>query len=171
MICPNCGRSNLPGAEECDNCQQSLTALDQPMAQSLVEKNLMTESVAVLKPKGPVTILSTTPTRAAMELMLAQNIGALLVVDEAGDLLGIFSERDLLTRVAGLRDDYAELPVSDFMTRNPETVTCEAKLVFAVHKMDVGGYRHLPILTDGKPSGVLSVRDMLRHITRLCKDG
>ena len=43
-------------------------------------------------------------------------------------------------------------------------------LAFALHKMDVGGYRHLPILREGRPVGVLSVRDMLRHITRLCKD-
>ena len=42
-------------------------------------------------------------------------------------------------------------------------------LAFALHKMDVGGYRHLPVLKDGKPTGVISVRDMLRHITRLCK--
>ena len=35
--------------------------------------------------------------------------------------------------------------------------------------MDVGGYRHLPVIHDGRPIGVISVRDMLRHITRLCQ--
>ena len=43
-------------------------------------------------------------------------------------------------------------------------------LAFALHKMDGGGYRHLPVLKDGQPLGMISVRDMLRHITRLCKD-
>ena len=43
-------------------------------------------------------------------------------------------------------------------------------LAFALHKMDGGGYRHVPVLDKGKPIGVVSVRDMLRHITRLCKD-
>jgi CBS domain-containing protein len=37
--------------------------------------------------------------------------------------------------------------------------------------MDVGGYRHLPVLHEGKPVGVISVRDMLHHITRMCRDG
>ena len=43
-------------------------------------------------------------------------------------------------------------------------------LVVALHKMDVGGYRHLPIVTDGRPVGVISVRDLMRHITRMCHD-
>ena len=43
-------------------------------------------------------------------------------------------------------------------------------LAFALHKMDVGGYRHVPVVKGGQPLGMLSVRDMLRHITRLCKE-
>jgi CBS domain-containing protein len=101
---------------------------------------------------------------------LYRDIGALLVVNETGQLLGIFSERDLLTKVAGMHETYADLPVGDFMTAKPETVTESDTLDFALHKMDGGGYRHLPVLTDGQPSGVISVRDMLRHITRMCKD-
>jgi len=55
-----------------------------------------------------------------------------------------------------------------FMTANPETVSTSDTLAFAIHKMDVGGYRHLPVIHHGAPVGVVSVRDMLRHITRLC---
>ena len=61
-----------------------------------------------------------------------------------------------------------DLPIEKFMTPNPETVTADDSLAFALHKMDVGGYRHLPVLQDASPIGVISVRDMLRHITRLC---
>src|SRR5205807_4299513 len=104
------------------------------------------------------------------QTMLARNLGALLIVDKDGKLLGIFSERDLLTKVAGLHDSYEELPVAQFMTRDPETVTATDTLAFAIHKMDIGGYRHLPIVREGRPTGVISVRDMLRHITRLCKE-
>ena len=56
------------------------------------------------------------------------------------------------------------------MTPNPETVRPTDTLAFVLHKMDGGGYRHLPVLKDGQPLGMISVRDMLRHITRLCKD-
>jgi CBS domain-containing protein len=116
-----------------------------------------------------VTVRAHTTIHETIQLMLQRNIGALLVVDEYGKLLGIFSERDLLTRIAGIHDAYADLPVKQFMTPNPETVAADDPLAFALHKMDGGGYRHMPVIKDGKPVGVVSVRDMLRHITRLCK--
>jgi CBS domain-containing protein len=171
MICPNCGFDNLPGGEECSNCLQDLTQLDQPMAQNRIERSLMHDPVGVLNPRTPVTVRPTTTMREAIHTMLERNLGALLVVDRDGKLLGILSERDLLTKVAGIHAAYEELPVGQFMTPHPETVSAKDTLAFAIHKMDIGGYRHLPIVEEGRPTGVVSVRDMLRHITRLCKDG
>ena len=101
--------------------------------------------------------------------MLDRDIGAVLIVGDDGRIAGIFSERDLLTRVATPNADNKTRPVGEFMTPNPETLRPTDSLAFVLHKMDCGGYRHLPILTNGQPSGVISVRDMLRHITRLCK--
>lgn len=169
MICPHCGYDNLPGSEECSHCLMDLTQLDQPVPHTRIERSLMEDPVSVLQPKKPVTVRPTVSVRETIELMLDHDIGALLVVDEGGKLLGIFSERDLLTKVAGLQESYGGLPIRQFMTPNPETVTATDTLAFALHKMDVGGYRHLPVLKDELPAGVISVRDMLRHITRLCK--
>ena len=169
MICPHCGFDNLPGSEECSHCLMDLTQLDQPIPHNRIERSLMEDRVSVLKPKEPVTVRAHTTIHDTIQLMLQRNIGALLVVDEYGKLLGIFSERDLLTRIAGIHDAYADLPVKQFMTPNPETVAADDPLAFALHKMDGGGYRHMPVIKDGKPVGVVSVRDMLRHITRLCK--
>jgi CBS domain-containing protein len=170
MICPTCGWDNLPGSEECQNCQQDLTPLDRPVAQNRVERSLMEDPVSVLRPKKAITVLPTATVGQAIQILLDRDLGAVLVVDEGGTLKGIFSERDLLKKVAGVYDSYADLPVAKFMTANPETVTATDPLAFALHKMDVGGYRHLPVLADGRPVGVISVRDMLRHITRLCKE-
>jgi CBS domain-containing protein len=170
MICPTCGCDNLPGNEECVNCQQDLTPLDRPMAQDKVERSLMEDPVSLLHPKAPVTVAPSTTLKQALQAMLASDIGALLVVDANGSLLGIFSERDLLKRVVGFHENFADLNVGDFMTPKPETVTSTDTLDFALHKMDGGGYRHLPVLTDGKPCGVISVRDLVHHIYRLCKD-
>src|SRR6516165_827524 len=100
MICPNCGHDNLPGSEECSRCLQDLTQLDLPIAQNQVERSLMEDHVRVLQPHAPITIGPATPTGDAIRLMLSKNIGALLVVGDKGELLGIFSERDLMRRVA-----------------------------------------------------------------------
>lgn len=170
MICPNCGHDNLPGSEACSRCLQDLTQLDRPMAQNRVERSLMEDPVHALQPRAPVIILPSATVRRAVEVMLKENLGALLVVDEDGKLVGILSERDLLTKVAGLATSYDALTVREVMTPKPETVTAEDKLAFAVHKMDVGGYRHVPVVEEGRPTGVLSARDLLRHIVRLCKE-
>lgn len=171
MICPTCGFDNLPGSEQCRKCWQDLTQCDRPTAQDRVERSLMEDLVRALKPSDPVTLPANASVARALQLMLASNIGAVLVVDDKGDLLGIFSERDLLTRIADMPANVSVLPISQFMTRNPETVRLTDSLAFVLHKMDCGGYRHLPVVEKGKPLGMVSVRDMLRHITKLCKAG
>jgi CBS domain-containing protein len=170
MICPNCGHDNLPGAEECSGCLQDLTQLDRPVATNKVERSLMEDPVRIFCKKKPVVIKQQDSLAKAVQIMLDESIGAVLVVSDKGELVGILSERDLLTKAAGHHSDFSKLSVEPFMTPNPETVKTSDTIAFALHKMDVGGYRHLPVLKDGRPYGVISVRDMLRHIVHLCKD-
>jgi CBS domain-containing protein len=171
MICPSCGYKNLPGREACGNCQHDLTAWDRPIPNNEVERSLMEDPVSVLPAHPPATVAPDTPLAAAVAGMLDGNVGALLVVDADGRLIGILSERDLLEKVAGVHEPYAQLPVSRFMTARPEAVAPTDTLNFVLQKMDTGGYRHVPVVQDGRPVGVISVRDMIRHITRLCREG
>jgi CBS domain-containing protein len=170
MICPNCGHDNLPGCEECTACGQDLTQLDRPVARDRVERSLMEDTVGLLCSKRPLVVPTTATLQEALQGMMGPGVGAMLVVDDAGKLVGILTERDLLTKVAGFHPEFANLPVQRFMTADPEAVSVTDSLAFALHKMDIGGYRHLPVVKDGKPVGVISVRDMLRHITKLCKE-
>jgi CBS domain-containing protein len=170
MICPRCGFDNLPGNDTCCQCLCDLTALDRPEPQDRLERSLMTDTVAMLRPRPPVLVRHGQTVADALHVLLHQEVGALLVVDADGLLTGIFSERDLLTKVAGSPTALHELPVERFMTSKPETVAPGDTLAFALHKMDVGGYRHLPVVEAGKPTGILSVRDLIRHMTRMCKE-
>jgi CBS domain-containing protein len=168
MICPNCGHDNLPGAEQCDNCLNDLTQLDRPTAHDRVERSLMEDLVRSLDPQVPVTLPPTATVDEAVGTMLERNIGAVLIVEDGGRVAGIFSERDLLDKAVGL-DGYGARPVREFMTPDPVTVRPTDSLAFALHKMDGGSYRHLPVLDGGRAVGMISVRDMLRHVTGLCK--
>lgn len=169
MICPHCAFDNLPGSEQCGNCQADLTQLDRPVAQDRVERSLMEDTVGQLNPRQAVTLPPTATVDEAIQVMLRHDIGAVLIVEKDGRLAGIFSERDLLTKVARPDMEQTQRPVRDFMTANPESVRPTDTLAFVLHKMDCGGYRHLPVLKDGQPLGMISVRDMLRHITRTCQ--
>ena len=169
MICPVCDyRGNLPGADWCESCQFNLASIDGPTPFDRVEASLMRDTVRELNPKPAVVISPRTPLRDAARLMIEHKVGALLVVSMTEQLIGILTERDYLTKVTGTNQD--ELPVDLFMTRNPDTVSEEATLAFVLSKMTTGNYRHVPVLKHGRPCGMLSVRDILRHMGSLCKE-
>ena len=170
MYCPNCSHVNKPGSDECANCMLSFAHLDEPALHDRVQRNLMTEPVSALFPREPVTVEVEADLGEAIGQMISERVGAVLVTGRDGVLVGILTERDFLTKVAG-QPGFGALAVSDFMTHGPETVAPTDSLAFALGKMDTGGYRHLPVVSGGKPVGVVSVRDILRHITRVCQNG
>lgn len=92
MICPSCGHDNVPGNETCGRCQQSLTPLDQPAPANKIERSLMEVPVSALPTKPVITVSKHTPIAEAIDLMLRHKVGAVLVIDEQGDLIGIFGE-------------------------------------------------------------------------------
>ena len=94
-------------------------------------------------------------------LMSAESVGAVPIL-EGDRLVGIFSERDLMTRVVVPRRDPERTPVADVMTRDVVTGTLEEHVDFCVEKMRKIGCRHLPILSAGRLIAVLSMRDLLR---------
>lgn len=168
MICPACGTTNLMGADACTRCGADLTAFDRPQAADAVEASLLKDTVADLRPRPPVCVPPTADLGRVMRVMTTEGVGAVLVTDTAGKLVGILTERDFLTKIAG-SDALALLPVAQFMTPNPECVRPADPLAFAVRQMDAGNYRHLPVVDDGRPVGVISARDVLRHVLELCQ--
>jgi CBS domain-containing protein len=164
MRCPACDHPNPPGADNCERCQTALAPLDAPTPHGPIETSLLSDPVSVLDPRPPVTVPIAAELGQAIRSMIDQRVGALLVTGPAGELVGILTERDFLAKVAG-QPGYEQLPVAQFMTAAPETVAPADILAAALAKMDAGGYRHLPVVSEGKPVGVISIRDVLRHLT------
>ena len=94
-------------------------------------------------------------------VMTRANCGSVLIVDAAGTMLGILTERDLMTRVLAKTLDPAATPVSKVMTRQPRCIAPEAKVADAVVIMMERGFRHLPIVAEGRILGVFSIRDAM----------
>ena len=118
-------------------------------------------------------IISLDPTASvsdAVAKMISNRLGAVLVVED-GKLLGLFTERDVLTRVAAVSGSESDTPISNVMTSDPECLSFDDGIVFALNKMTVGGFRHIPILNDeGSPAAVLSMRDVVEHIVSFYSD-
>jgi CBS domain-containing protein len=98
--------------------------------------------------------------------MVADRMGCAVVIDEDKKLLGIFTERDALLRLNVDAARMAHKPVSSVMTANPATLKARDKIAFAIHRMNVGGFRHIPILDDAdRLVGVISIRGILAYLT------
>ena len=164
MICPDCQHENIPGVDDCDNCGQGLTGLDQPVGHSPLETTIMEARLDRLHPRPAVIVPPETTVAETITTLREQHIGCVLV-GEPDDLLGIFSERDVLLRVAHRYDEIAEQAVSEFMTTGPETLEVDTPIAFAFNKMSSGDYRHVPVTRDGRVEGVVSLRDTLRFLS------
>ena len=114
----------------------------------------------VIAGRKAYTTSSHTSIADAARLMKQHAIGALMVVDE-GELVGIFTERDVVFRVIAADKDPKSTRVASAMTPKPRALDASRPLGHALHLMYEGGFRHVPVIEDGKPIGMVSARDAL----------
>jgi CBS domain-containing protein len=107
-----------------------------------------------------VSAPSKTTVAHAARLMEDNQVGALLVM-EKGRLAGIFTERDALFRVLAAGRDPRTTPLSEVMTRDPQSIQPDKAFGHAMLMMYEGGFRHVPVVENGHPLGVVSARDAL----------
>ena len=96
----------------------------------------------------------------AAQKMVDEGVGAAVVLDH-GRLIGILTERDLLKAAAG-RVHSSEARVREWMTEEPITALSETSVEDAVRTMLEHGFRHLPVVEEGRTVGVVSLREVVR---------
>lgn len=161
MICPVCGFENLQGVDECENCGSDLRTSDIPAPSSNFEQWLVGQPLAALHAAPPISVPPDTSLAEAVR-RLQQGNATCLVVEEDDQVKGILTERDLLLRTDGLELD--ELRVSQLMTSDPVVLRPDDSIAVAIHKMAVGGFRHVPLVEDGHATGLVSAGDLFRYI-------
>lgn len=122
-------------------------------------KNIMVKDLVVTAPQTPV--------KNVVKLMKERNVGSVLVVDSNGKLIGIFTERDLVRLVAeGLS---LEIPVGEVMSKDLLVAHETDSIASLANKMLERWIRHIPVVNvEGKPVGIVSIRDVLRHVLAAC---
>jgi CBS domain-containing protein len=133
---------------------------------------LLETPVAELKLAAAVSLPPDAPVQKALDLMRAKRTSAVMIVErkKARRLVGIFTERDLVNRALPARG-WASAPVSRFMTAAPETLRAKDPVAYALEKMSVGRFRHVPVVDDaGRPAGMVSAGDLVDLIVELCPE-
>jgi CBS domain-containing protein len=121
-----------------------------------------------LAPAEPICLLETATVSEAIDHMLARRQAGVLIVDGDGRLIGIFTERDVLTRVAGQGRDARQTRLEEVMTRDPEALGVANRVAFAVHCMSVAGYRTVPLVdAERRPIGIVTATDIIRWLAGL----
>jgi signal-transduction protein with cAMP-binding, CBS, and nucleotidyltransferase domain len=125
-------------------------------------RNLKIESVSRLTPSTAWQVSPTQTVAEAVAIMREKSVGCILVCQEK-NIVGIFTERDLGRRVLAPRLPLST-PISECMTANPVTVHPKEPIGSAIRRMEEGGYRHLPVVVDGEPVGVLSAKRIVHYL-------
>ena len=115
-------------------------------------REVMTRDVLAVAPEDTIG--------EAAQKMDERGVGSAVVLD-FGRLIGIFTERDLLRAVAG-RVHSSEARVREWMTPDPITVAPDVSVEEAARTMLDNGFRHLPVVEDGRAVGIVSIRDVAR---------
>ena len=116
----------------------------------------------VICQREPYSLRASASVLEAAEFMSQRHIGAVCVLDEEGNLMGVFSERDLLNRVVVLRSDPATMKLGDVTSPLRAVISCDETPHQALERMEKIGSRHLPVVDGDKWVGMLSMRDLLR---------
>ncbi|MYA52538.1 MAG: CBS domain-containing protein [Dehalococcoidia bacterium] len=161
VTCPYCGVKNIAGVDRCENCLQPLRSVDIPEPEQALSESPFSAPLTSLRLLRPPALAPTESVREAVNLLVENKGGAVLVVD-GSSLSGIFTERDVLKKVAG-RPGALDAPVAEYMTTDPVVVRENETIAVALHKMADGGFRHVPMDT-AQGFRVVTASDALRWV-------
>jgi len=112
---------------------------------------------------GVTTVSPTMPLLDVIDLLVARHIGATPVVDGGGTILGLVSERDIVTGIAAHHDELASMCAADVMSTPPVTASPDAPLMEGMRLMTVHRNRHIPVVEEGRLVGLLSIGDVVKY--------
>lgn len=112
----------------------------------------------------PICVDHDSPLGAVIIIMQENRFGSVLVTNQ-GKLAGIITERDILLKVIGIIENWKEIKVCEIMTKDPISLTVDDPVVSVLNHMNVGGFRHLPIVNEHlEPINMISIKDAINFV-------
>lgn len=130
-----------------------------------LEGALLSDTVKLLAPSEPIRFPAEATVHEAVTKMVANRRAAVVIVDGEGRLIGIFTERDVLTRVVGQGRDLHRTTLGEVMTRDPEALSPQDRICYAINRMNNAGYRTVPLVdAERRPIGVVTINDVVKWL-------
>ncbi len=164
MLCPDCRAENIEGADVCESCGADLRNLKLPSAASELEEQLLQARLGEVAAQEALNVAPGDPVFLAVHFMREKDVECVLVRDEDGNIVGILTERDVLLKAAGAKQDLMATAVKDIMSPDPVMLREGDTLAVAMHKMSVGGFRHIPFVAGDGTTLLVSIQDVFRHL-------
>ncbi len=141
---------------------------EHPRERRVFDADLIQAPLSELPVREAVVLATESTVTEAMRAMQREHRGCVLVTDDgtrASKLVGIFTERDVLNRIVDRGKNPATLALSEVMTPDPDVLSVKSTIAYALNKMSVGGFRHVPVVDDDhRPALVVSVRDIVEYL-------
>jgi CBS domain-containing protein len=166
MFCPSCGHDNIEGVDRCEECMTPLLTLDVPRLDSTERfaHSVMEDKLGQIEQEF-LSVAPDAPVSEVIKQMKAAGLGCALILDQ-GELLGIFTERDLLNKLTGKAAHPQSSAVRDLMSVNPEVLRDTDSVATALNKMSMGRYRHIPVRKADGSYCVTSIKHVLKYIAK-----
>jgi CBS domain-containing protein len=133
-----------------------------------LEGALLNDTVRLLAPSEPLRLTADHSVARAIQMMVQNRRAAVVIVDEHDKLIGIFTERDVLTRVMGAGRVARDTLLREVMTAEPETLRPDDRICYAINRMHAGGFRSLPLVDDAhRAIGIITVNDVVRWLAEI----
>jgi CBS domain-containing protein len=133
-----------------------------------LEEALLSNAVNLLAPSEPIRLMPEATVAEAVAKMVDNRRAAVVIVDAESRLTGIFTERDVLTRVMRQRRNPEQTKLAEVMTPDPETLAPDDRICYAVNRMHVGGHRSIPLVDPHhRPLGIVTVNDVVKWLAEI----
>jgi len=162
MQCPACDHENLPGEDLCVECGMDLAGLDVQAWGVDPEDPLLAIPLGELPLAEPLVLGPQVTVAEAVARMRERHVGCAFVEEDGAGPVGVFTERDVAVRVVSRGRDPQRARLEEVMTTGLVTLRRDDPLAWALHRMGIDGFRHIPVMDGDRLHGVLSSRSVLK---------
>ena len=161
MRCPSCGHDNIQGADECSHCGAALYGL---RINTMSGPDFIHRPISEMRKRAIHSVGVNDPVSLAVYMMQREDVNCVFVKD-GEKVAGILTSWDILQKVAGPNEDLLAVTCARVMTPDPYILHEDDSIALALNAMASGGFRHLPIGDDGRPTGIITAGDLFRYIS------